>query len=349
MVTHSFSPNGQFEVVDWTEEVLTIPNQWGTIGNLGLFEEESVSEHVITFEEISSTGGIIVDRVRGERNNVGQDSQRKLHAAAIPHFPHDDFILPGDIKGKRAYGRANEAEELAFARARKLKRIRETHAQTLEFARAKALTTGDVFAPNGTVVLNWFTEFGITQKTVDFTFGTGTTDLIAKVEEVVAHIQDNIGNGGVISGVVGLASPEFFTKFVSHPTVKAAYQYYTSTEEPLRNRLSAGGGNSSAVLQRRFRFGGVELIEMRDSYPFNGVNTRLIPAGDCVFVPVGTDAFKTYFSPANKFGLLNTLGEKVYVFEYPSLEQDKIVLQSESNFVNVVRRPAAVVRGFSSN
>ena len=33
MIVRSFG-NG-FEVTDWTEEVNTIPNQWGTIGQLG--------------------------------------------------------------------------------------------------------------------------------------------------------------------------------------------------------------------------------------------------------------------------------------------------------------------------
>jgi hypothetical protein len=342
MLTRSFGANGQFQLTDWTEELMVIPNQWGTIRSLGLFAEEGVTQHSVTFEEITRDGGLLVDRVRGDRNTVNKDDTRKLHAFLVPHFPHDDYIMPSDIQGQRAYGSPDQAETLAAVRMRKLERIRQNHAWTLERARAQILTAGTVYAPNSTVSQNWFTEFGVTQKTVDFVFGTATTDIIAKIEEAIAHIQDNAGNGGVITGVVGLCSPTFFAKLISHATVKAAYQYYTSTQEPLRNRLVAG--NNAAGIQRRFVYGGVEFIEMRDSY----AGTQLITAGDCVFVPTGTDAFRTYFSPANKFDFVNTIGEQAYVFEYQAPTGDKITLESESNFVNACMRPAVIVRGFSS-
>jgi hypothetical protein len=223
-----------------------------------------------------------------------------------------------------------------------MERIRQNHAWTLEFARSKAITTGDVYAPSGTVVQNWYTEFGITRKEVDATLGTATTEVLEKQEEVVAHIQDNIGNGGVVNGILALCSPEYFAKLIKHPNVKLAYQYYTSTQEPLRRRLAANGVSS---MHREFTHGDVTYIEMRDSY--NG--QRLIPAGDVYFIPTGTDMFKTFYGPANKFEFVNTMGEQAYMFEYPSTKGDKVEIETESNFVNMISRPQAIVRGFSSN
>jgi hypothetical protein len=63
MIVRDFG-NGFSVVVDWTEEVNTVPNQWGLIGQLGIFQEEAVSEHVVVFEEIIKDGALIVDRVR---------------------------------------------------------------------------------------------------------------------------------------------------------------------------------------------------------------------------------------------------------------------------------------------
>jgi len=137
-----------------------------------------------------------------------------------------------------------------------------------------------------------------------------------------------------------LASPEFFAKLISHASIKTAYQYYMSTQEPLRQRL--GGANA---LHRRFEFGGTTFIEMRDTY----AGQCLITAGEAFMVPLGTDAFRTYFSPANRFGLVNTLGEQAYVFETADPKGTKIEIESESNFVNALLRPALVVRMFSSN
>lgn len=343
-ITRSFGSSGQFEVVDWTQEISTVPNQWGTIGGLGIFQEEGVAEHVVTFEEIIKDGAVIVDRVRGDRSNVGRDGIRKLHTFQVPHFPMDDAIYPQDVQGKRAYGKANEVETLDLVRARKIERIRQNHAWTLEFARAQAITAGTVYAPSGTVSQDWYQEMTGTTRpaSIDFLLGTSTTEVIGKIETAIAAIQDNSGQV-TITGVVALCGPTFFAKLISHATVKAAYQYYTSTQEPLRQRLAAGG--SAVPMRREFFHGGVRFIEMRDNY--NGV--ALIGTSDCYFLPTGTDMFRTYFSPANRFGLVNTVGEQVYMFETANPNGTAIDIQTESNFVNAMLKPLLCVKATTSN
>jgi hypothetical protein len=92
--------------------------------------------------------------------------------------------------------------------------------------------------------------------------------------------------------------------------------------------------------------GGVEFIEYRGSY--NG--TALIPAGDAYAFPTGTqDTFISYFSPANKLSLVNTLGQEAYAFQYRDPKDEGLILQTESNQLHLVRRPATVVRLNSSN
>jgi hypothetical protein len=337
MQTRSFEK--PFELVDYTEELLLVPNKWGLINELGLFGEEGVAQHSVTVESSEGTLGLVTDKVRGERNNVGKSDTRALRSFPIPHFPMDDAVKPEDVQGKRAYGSADQAETEAAVIARKLERIRMNHAVTLEAARAFAITNGAIYAPNGTVSGNFYTDFGITRKSIDFVLGTSTTDLNAKSEEGIAHIQDTIQSGEVVSNIIVLCSPAFFGKLINHATVKEAYKYYTSTQEPLRNRLGSG-------VYRRFVHGGVEYVEYRGSY--NG--TALIPAGEAYMLPQGTaDMFKTYFSPANKFSHVNTIGEQAYVFTYRNPTDSEILIQSEANFLNLVRRPQAVVQLTTSN
>lgn len=328
-----------FEMVDYTEELLLVPNQWGLVNELGIFRNESIAQHAITIEKIDQTLGLIVDQPRGARNNVNKDDTRSLLSFAVPHFPLDDYVSPNDIQGKRAYGNADASETEAAVIARKLARIRQNHAVTMEAARCFAITNGAIYAPNGTVVGNYYTSFGVTRKDVDFVLGTGTTDVLAKGEEVVAHIQDEIMSGETVSTVAALCSPEFFAKLIAQAGVKEAYKYYSSTQEPLRARLGSG-------LYRRFVHGGIEYIEYRGSY--NGV--RLIPAGEAYFMPMGTsDMFITYFSPANKFSHVNTLGEEAYAFTYRDPKDEAIEIQTEHNAIHLIRRPQAIVRGTTSN
>lgn len=337
MIIRSFG-NG-FELSDWTEELTIIPNQWGTLNELGIFQEEAVAEHVVTFEKVTKDGALIVDRVRGDRSNVNKDYAREIHTFAVPHFPLSDYISPSDIQGKRAYGNPGEAESIAAVRTRKMERIAQDHAWTLEAARAQALTLGTAYAPNGTVTQNWFTEFGKTQTAINFAFSSSTTDVLGTIETVIAAIQDN---GGMISlsGIVVLCSPQWFAPLISHATTKTAFQYYTSTQSPLRDRLAnTGAALNSLAMHREFQYGGVRFIEMRDAY--NGV--PLIPVNTAVAVPTGTPFFKTYFSPANRFFLTNTLGERQYMFETPSTDGTEIKIDTESNHISALLRPELVI------
>jgi hypothetical protein len=289
-------------------------------------------------EATSGTLSVIPDSYRGNRTTVNKDDTRNIRAFPIPHFNDADQVTPQDLQGKRAYG-SDQADTEAAVVARKLERIRRNYSITMEAARAFAITNGAIYAPNGTVVDSYYTSFGITRKETDFVLGTATTDLGAKIEEVIAHTQDNILSGEVISGVTVLCSPEFFTMFINHASIKDAYKYYTSTQEPLRNRLGSG-------VVRRFSHQGVELVEMR-----GGVNgQRFIPAGDAYSVPTGTqDIFVSYFSPANKMDMVNTLGEEMYVFQFRDPKGEGLSLESESNQLHLIRKPAAVTRLFSSN
>ena len=327
-----------FEIVDRTDDLVNIPNTWGLVQSLNIFREEGVSQHTIMVEEINKSLGLVKDKVRGTRGSVGRDATRKMHAFPIPHFPLDDEILPRDIQGNRAFGSPEQEEALAPVRLRKMEFIRQSHAATLEFARCQALTAGTVYAPNGTVSVDWYSSFGIARHTTAFALTTGTTDVKAKIEEVIAHIQDNQLSGEVASEIVFLCSPGFFSALVGHDSIKAAYQFYSSTQEPLRNRLDAPGLDSR---YRQFVHAGARFIEYRGNY----AGSVMIPTDEAYALPLGTmDSFYTYFGPAETFDTVNTQGQPAYLFEYPDNRGRRIDIESESNFVNMLRRPAVVVK-----
>lgn len=342
-IVRSYTNN--FEFQDRTPEIMLIPNTWDIINQLNIFPAvQGVMGNSITLEQITEDGATIVDMVRGARPEVSKDFSRKLYSFPIPHYPLYDSIKPEDIQGKTAYGTNDQAENVAAAVARKLKRIRRSHAWLREVARAKVITSGTVYAPNGTVSIDYYSAFGITRLETDCLLGTSGTDVAAKVETAIASITDNIKSGDdPITGFVGLASPTFFAALISHAKVVDAYKYYSSNYELLRNRLP---GQGLPMATRTFMYQGVFFIEYRGSY--NG--TALIPAGDCYVVPQGaSDAFASYAGPAAKMDLINSIGQEIYVFEYTSPRGDGIDFESESNVIDVLRRPQAVVRLYTSN
>lgn len=335
-ITRSYT--NAFEITDLTEELVSVPNTYGLINDLSLFRSEPVTQHTVTVESNGTTLSLLTDYQRGARAPVGKDEGREIRAFPIPHFPADDYLGPQDLQGKRAYG-SDAAETEAAAKARKMIALRKRHGITLEFARAHAITTGTIYAPNGTVAGNYYTDFNVTRKEVAFDLSNAATDILAKQREVIDHIQENLESGEVPSGFIALCSPEFFDDYIKQASVKEAYKFYQSTQEPLRNGLRDGR-------YAKFVHGDVTLYRYIGSYKdANGVSKRIIPAGDAYYLPVGTeDTFVTYYSPANKLDLANTLGEEVYLFEYRDPKGTKVELESEHNALHLVRRPQAIVR-----
>lgn len=339
MITRSFANN--FEVQDFTQELAMIPNIRTPLSDLGIFREESISTTTVTFEQTFGTLGLITDVYRGSSVQANQDETRALHTYAVPYYKVVDYITQADIQGKRAYGSADAAETQAAVMERKMTRLKRSALMSKEFSKFYALTQGKIWSQNGTVPHNsFYADYGVSRKEVNFALTTAGTDVIAKIEEVIAHIQDNALSGDVYTGIVALCSPEFFSALISHPKIVAGYQYYSSTQEPLRNRL---GGNTT--LYREFMYGGCLFREIRDGIGSN----KFIPANDAYFVPMGTqDTFVSYNAPSAKLDFANTMGESEYLFVYPDTKGEKVEIELEYSQVHLLRRPQVIVRGYKA-
>ena len=339
-ITRDF--NNPFALTDYTAELALIENKWGLVNELGIFQEQGISQHTASIEVSNQSIGLITDQMRGAKNLANKDDVRKLVTYSVPHFPLDDYVSPQDVQGVRHYGTMDAAETEAAVIARKLERIRRLHAATMEAARCYAITNLAPYAPNGTVgSADYLADFtGGSRPSVDFVLGTATTEVIAKCDQVVATVQDNMKSGDTVTDIIVLCSPEWFSKLIAHAKVQASFTYYASAQEPLRQRLGSG-------LYRRFIYQGLEFIEYRGAY--NG--QRLIPAGKAYAVPRGVEGmYLSLFSPANKFSHCNTVGETAgYVFSYRDAQDEKIILQSEHNAIHVVTRPNTIVELTSSN
>jgi len=291
----------------------------------------------VSFEQTFGTLGLIGDVYRGGSVLANQDENRAIHTYRVPYHKVIDYLTQADVQGIRAYGTADTAETKAAVMERKMLRMKRSAQMTEEYAKFYAITQGKIWSPNNTVAHNsFYTDFDVTRKEVAFDLTNAATDVIAKIEEVIAHIQDNSLSGDSYTGVVGLCSPEFFSALIAQAGVKEAYKFYTSTQEPQRNRL---GGNTT--LYREFVYAGCLFREIRD-----GVNgQRFLPVNECYFVPMGTqDTFISYVAPSAKLDMANTLGENQYLWVYGDPKGEKEEMELEFSHVHLLRRPATVVR-----
>lgn len=332
-----------YEYTDLTAPLMIVPNVWGLGQQLSLFSMDTTNQESITLEEITKGFGLVTDVHRGARHQVSMDHTRRMMSFAVPHFTLDDAITPRDVQGKRAFG-ADILETVAAVRARKLETIRQSWSATKEKAIWHTITTGTAYAPNGTVTYDWYAQFGVTRTEIDFQLDDPTTDIIAKTEEVFVAIQDNAMDGTIRGDIFAIASPEFFSKLIAHPSMKALYLAYQQSPQILKDRLRAAGYDAR---YREFTIGSITYVEYRGVGP-DGV--KYIPEGEVYFLPSDSgDNFVTYHAPADHFDFINTQGQELYAFEYSDGRGQMIEIQTESNFLSVLRRPQLIVKGIVGN
>lgn len=352
------NPANTNQIVDLSETINVIPNQWGLFNQLGIFDTELKSQKLIQVPRTVWDEGLIPDRNWDERNSASRGPSRQYLTAQIPHFPLDDYITPNDIDGKAAFDAnalVTQLETVAATRARKMESIRRNHAATLEFARAQLITTGSVYAPAGTLAttygttVNWYNEFGVTRTSIAMPLNDDTSNPLEFIEPIIAGVQDGLQSGGIVDRILVVASPTFFNKLITHPYVTDAYKYFAQVQgQRILNSRATANVLGLDSRYRTFDFGGILFIEYRGSFTDRntGVTTPYIPVGEAYAFPqISTDAmFKTYFAPANRFDTINKTAQEAYFFEKMGEWQDKIEIMTESNFMNAVLRPQALVR-----
>ncbi|MCC5960547.1 MAG: major capsid protein [Rhodobacteraceae bacterium] len=330
---------GGYSLAEMTQAINILPNLYTRLGQIGLFRFEGVTQRSVIIEQYEGQLNLLPTVPWGAPATVGTREGRSMRSFAVPHIPHDDVITVMDIQGQPALGSSTEADPLSEVMNRKLTLMRRKHAQTREFMEMNALR-GTVRDGAGATLYNYFTEFGLSQISVDFLLGTNGTNVQAKCREVLRAVEDNL-LGETMTSVHALVSREFFDKLIGHPKTEEAYKFYAATgAQPLREDM-----------RRNFPFAGILFEEYNGSCTLSsGASERLVPANEGVAFPLGTmDTFTTYGAPADLLEAANTIGQEIYARQLVENKGRWIDLMTESNILPVNKRPRIVIRLHSSN
>ena len=331
---------GGFNLADMTRAIQLIPNRYGLLNALGLFPMEPISTRTAMVEMSEGELRLLPQKRLGAPATMGNSDKRTIRSFSVPFIPHNDVVLPSDVMGIRGLGLKDGEDPVATVMARKLLRMRQRHGQTLEYMRVKALS-GITKDGEGNTIYDWYKEFDITKKSVDFTLGNEKTDVLEKSREITRHIEDNL-KGDSMTSIMAWVSPTFFDKLIKHPTVKEAYKYYQSTNaaNPLRDDMRNG-----------FPFGGILYREYMGTVTLaNGRTDKLITDGEGIAFPLGTlDTFSTLVAPGDLMECVGTYGEELYAYQVARDDGTGIDIYTQSNPLPIVKRPALCVRLYSSS
>ncbi|MNZ98918.1 hypothetical protein D3C78_1182230 [compost metagenome] len=282
---------------------------------------------------------------RGRETTKGNDRKVETFSLPLAYFKHSDFITPEDIQGWRMPGTPDSEETLANVRIQKLADMRAQVEQSHEYMKLQA-AKGIMKTPDGTVIADMFTEFGVVQKTIDFDLGTAGTDIGAKISELKRYLQTNLKTGGVIRGINVVVDDSFFDKLVSHPTVKQAYLYYASQRDI--NRESTNQFMSWGSVDQ-FNFKGVNFVTYDHVFKLPGDTTEAAVATDTGHViPVVNDLFRGYYGPSNKLSGANSVGREMFAYEFTDPKDEFHEMQVETAPLYFCTQPSVLVKLTSS-
>lgn len=327
----------EFEMAELTKSINLLPNMYGRVGQLGLFNGRGIATRTVLVEYNNGVLMLLPTKPVGADGSKHVNEKRNIRSFVVPHIPHDGELLPDEYQNVRAFGSASELDTFASIMNRKLASISKKHAITLEHLRIGALK-GRILDADGTVLYDLYNEFGIGQASVDFLLGTANTEIKLKCLALKRIIEDNL-LGDIYTTIRVLVSPEFFDKLTTHPVVKADYQRWQD------------GDALRADNRKGFEYGGLIFEEYRGNAPQpDGATRRFIAAGEGHAFPEGTqDVFDEVYAPADFTETANTIGLPMYAKQEARRFNRGVDIHSQSNPLPYCTKPGVLVKVFSSN
>lgn len=339
-------PNDLHGVIEYTDQILEIPNTSSFIKDRGLFVPTYSSQMAVMFDrdEIEHTLLRTVNRRGGKPTNGGKRSSTP-YTLPLAYFHDIDNIVKADYESKRRSGTPDQKDTLANVTAQKLEDQRRKVDETHEYMMLQALK-GSCVTPDGVTLADMFTEFNITQAEIDFLLGTATTNVKAKCAQVKDTMQKNLKTGGRLSGDVPvLVDRLFFDKLVNHADVKEAYLNSQSNTvyQNLNSEYLTWG------ITDVFRFQGLMFMVYEHDFPLpSGSSVAAIADNTGHVIPnTSNSIFKAVWGPSRRMDIEG--GSEMFARVYRDPREMFHEVEVETACLFYCEKPAALVKVISSN
>lgn len=293
------------------------------ISSMNLFEDVPIATEAVSVERRGNTLSIIPTTERGAPLPEGKRDGRNIRLFRTSRIAKGHTIQASEIQGIRAFGTEADLETMIGYVGRYEQKLVGDVELTWENMQLGAVQ-GKVLDADGTVIVDWFDEWGITPPAeVDFALDTAGTDVELKCRGVVRAMQD-AADGNWLPGtrVIGLAGDSFFDKLTTHGSVREVYLNTQQAQALTR----AFGVATRTVLQEGsyaiFDYGGILFINYRGASAFMkgeaegaqvGKKAMGIMSKRCKFFPMNAPGvFQQAFAPGEAFDMVNTIGKKLY-------------------------------------
>lgn len=321
------STSGAFNMVHLTHAFQKLPYKPTRIGSMGLFEDKGVPGRTIIVEEKDGVLKLLPTRNIGAPGYVAPDEKRTVRSFRIPHIPYNATILAEDLVDKRAFGSENATEGMAAVVNDKLEEMRPSHEVTKEHMMAGALQGNILDADGSTVIYNLFTEFGVSEQTLDLTLGS-TGVVKTKITALIRMIEDALG-AATYNHIHVLCGDTIWDSFVEHADITGAFARW----------------QDGAFLRTDQRAGFPFMNVIFENYRGKVGTVDFLPDTEMRAFPVGVPGlYKVHYAPATFIETVNTIGQPLYAKQRRLDFDTGIEIRTESNPLPLCHIPRVLVK-----
>ena len=188
--------NDAFRAATLTTALNRRPHKPGFLGAQGLFTPKPVRTITVGVESQGGKLALIQTSERGAPLVAADVNKRDVRDFRTVRIAKQDTIHAHELQSIRAFGSTSELQQVQAEVAQRLANLQDDVDLTHEYMMLGAIQ-GIVLDADGSVIRNWYTEFGIAQPAeFDFELDDPTTDVRGKCTAVVRAVQRAAQGGG---------------------------------------------------------------------------------------------------------------------------------------------------------
>lgn len=296
------------------ENVETVPNG---LGAMNIFTPNPVRTESVSIESRDNGLSLIQTSQRGAPIEQRGGDSRSLRQFNTSRIIKGDRVLASELAFIREFGEEQMLIEATREVARRMdgpSGILQEIQMTKEHMRLGAIQ-GIVLDADGSEIINWFDEFGLTPNT-PINFGLATAnlgDIRTLCSQILrSTIRASKGTWTNSSRLVALCGDGFFDELVKTEEVRQKYLNNTNSQ------YVEGGGAFESIV-----YGNIEFINYQGT---DDNSTIAIPSNGVKFFPTNTPgAFLDVLSPGESFESLGTLGQEYYPMIVRDLQRNQFI------------------------
>ena len=304
-----------------------VPVSRGPVAREGLFFDKPCNTVDISIEQVNEELTLIQTSLRGGIGDIHPATGRNLIKISAPHIRTSSTIMADSWQGRTGFNSGGAPAQVLTERDRYLAEHRRRIEATIDFHKTRALG-GQILDRDGSVVVDLFAEFNVTQQTMACELDEAGTNVANKLIAARRLSESALGIATAESWVA-FADATYIDALRAHGSVEAAVQ----------------GWEAAAILLKDHRagdlvIGGIRFIEVP-----NRAGQTYIEAGTAYLCPVGVpDLFVTHYAPADYIETVNQEALPMYAKAQELPFGRGVAIESQSNPISLVTRPRAVVK-----